>query len=71
MTDHHSDMLSRAMEMERPKLSIVQPVRELWQPDRHEQLAACETLLRGPIPYEVRLVIRDLEQTIRTGKEPS
>lgn len=44
--------------------------RELWQPDRHEQLAAIETLLRGPIPYEARLVLRDLDQTIQTGKEP-
>lgn len=45
--------------------------RELWQPDRHEQLAAVETLLRGPIPIEARMVLRDLEQKFRTGKEPS
>lgn len=44
--------------------------RELWQPDRHEQLAAIETLLRGPIPQEARTVLRDLEQKFRTGKEP-
>lgn len=36
--------------------------RQLWQPDRDEQLAACEVLLASPLPYEARLVIRDLER---------
>lgn len=38
--------------------------RELWQPDRNEQLAAVEILLASPLPYEARLVIRELEQKI-------
>ena len=40
--------------------------RELWQPDRHEQLAACEILLASPLPSDARVVIRDLEQKFRT-----
>jgi len=38
--------------------------RELWQPDRHEQLAAVEILLASPLPRETRVVIRELEQQI-------
>lgn len=40
--------------------------RELWQPDRHEQLAACEILLASPLPSDARVVIRELEQKFRT-----
>lgn len=39
--------------------------RELWQPDRHEQMAACETLLSSPIPREVRLHVRDLYEDLK------
>lgn len=42
--------------------------RELWQPDRHEQLAACEILLASQLPREAREVIRDLEQKFRTER---
>ena len=42
--------------------------RELWQPNRHEQLAACEILLASKLPIEARFVIRDLEQTFRTER---
>lgn len=45
--------------------------RQLWQPDRHEQLAACDILLASPLPSDARVVIRDLEQNFRTGKGPS
>jgi hypothetical protein len=43
--------------------------RQIWQPDRLEQLAACEILLASPLPYEARLVVRDLERQIRTGRK--
>ncbi|MER8925827.1 hypothetical protein [Mesorhizobium sp. M0859] len=45
--------------------------RELWQPDRHEQLAACEILLASQLPREAREVIRDLEQILRAERNPS
>lgn len=35
--------------------------RELWQPDRNEQMAAVEILLASPIPYELRLLLRERE----------
>jgi len=35
--------------------------RELWQPDRHEQIAAVEILLASTIPYELRLLLRERE----------
>ncbi|MER9176677.1 hypothetical protein NKH72_24250 [Mesorhizobium sp. M0955] len=42
--------------------------RQLWQPDRHEQLAACEILLASQLPQDARIVIRDLEQKFRTER---
>ncbi len=34
--------------------------RELWQPDREQQISAATTLLASTIPYAVRLVVREL-----------
>ncbi|WP_287339845.1 hypothetical protein [Mesorhizobium sp.] len=45
--------------------------RSLWQPNRHEQLAACEILLASKLPIEARFVIRDLEQKFRTERHTS
>lgn len=39
--------------------------RELWQPDREEQIGACETLLASHIPAEVRLHVRDLYEDLK------
>ena len=36
-------------------------MRELWHPDRDEQMAAVEILLASPIPYELRLLLRERE----------
>lgn len=55
------------MNTSHPLLDSKTAVRELWQPDRHEQLAACEILLASPLPRDARVVIRDLEQKFRTG----
>ena len=45
-------------------MTLQEQTRELWRPNRNEQLAAVEVLLASPLPYEARLVIRDLEQSI-------
>jgi len=45
--------------------------RELWQPDRHEQMAACEILLAATIPYELRVLVRELEFKLATERRPT
>lgn len=40
--------------------------RELWQPDRHEQMAAIETLLASSIPPELRTALREREYQLAT-----
>jgi hypothetical protein len=40
--------------------------RELWQPDRNEQLAAIEILLASPIPAELRRHLREREFALAT-----
>jgi len=42
--------------------------RELWQPDRNEQMAAIETLLASSIPKELRDTLREREQELATGR---
>lgn len=42
--------------------------RELWQPDREEQLAAVEILLASPLPHEVRLHLRDFHADLTGGR---
>lgn len=56
------------MNSSNPLLDSKTAVRQLWQPDRHEQLAACEILLASPLPRDARVVIRDLEQKFRTER---
>jgi len=40
--------------------------RELWQPDRAEQMAAIETLLASSIPPELRSALREREYQLAT-----
>ncbi len=47
--------------MEEPQFT-----REIWQPDRHEQLAACEILLASTIPQELRALVREMELRLAT-----
>jgi len=37
------------------------PRREMWQPDRDEQLAAIEILLASTIPSDLRSMLRERE----------
>lgn len=39
-------------------------MRELWQPNPQEQMAAVEVLLASDLPGEARRVVRDLEQRL-------
>lgn len=43
--------------------------RELWQPDRHEQLAAIEILLAASLPPELRRALREREIQLATRKD--
>lgn len=43
--------------------------RELWQPDRDQQMAAIETLLSSPIPAELRRALREREIQLATRKD--
>lgn len=36
------------------RVAMVEPSRELWRPDRHEQMAAIEILLASSIDLELR-----------------
>jgi len=40
--------------------------RELWQPDRDEQMAAIEVLLASSIPTELRNALREREFQLAT-----
>lgn len=42
--------------------------RELWQPDRDEQMAALEILLASPIPAELRRLLRQRVIELSTRK---
>lgn len=44
--------------------------RELWQPDRNEQLAAVEILMASTIPRELRDLLRELEHKLATRRAP-
>lgn len=43
--------------------------RELWRPDRNEQIAAIEILLASSIPAELRLMLREREYELATRRE--
>lgn len=47
---------------------IHEAVRELWRPDRNEQLAAIEILLACSIPAELRFLLREREQELATNR---
>lgn len=40
--------------------------RELWRPDRNEQMAAIEILLASSIPTELRRLLREREFALAT-----
>ena len=63
MTDHMTAMYQQAT-----ALAEV-PSRELWQPDRHEQMAAIEILLASSIPTELRRLLREREFALATRKD--
>ena len=42
--------------------------RELWQPNEVEQLDAAETLLKRPIPSDLREVLRSFHETLDQRK---
>ena len=44
--------------------------RELWQPEREQQIAAAETLLASDLPYSARLAVKELHERL-TGEMPS
>lgn len=44
-------------------------VRELWRPDRNEQMRAIEILLASSIPQELRLALREREFELATRKD--
>lgn len=50
------------------RVAMVEPSRELWQPDRHEQLAAIEILLASSIDLELRSMLRRREQDLATRR---
>jgi len=41
-----------------------EPQRQLWHPDRNEQMAAIEVLLASPISRELRSALREREQEL-------
>jgi len=43
--------------------------RELWQPDRDEQLTAIEILLASSIPAELRSMLREREHQLATRRD--
>ena len=63
MADHMTHMYQQATE-----LADV-PRRELWQPDRFEQMAAIEILLASSIPTELRRLLREREFALATRKD--
>jgi hypothetical protein len=44
-------------------------VRQLWRPDRNEQMAAIEVLLASSIPTELRRALREREYELATRKD--
>lgn len=42
--------------------------RQLWQPDRNEQMAAVEILLASTIPTELRRELRQMEIELSTRR---
>lgn len=44
--------------------------RELWQPDRHEQLAAIEVLLASTLPSDLRSMLRERELMLSRRTAP-
>ncbi len=49
---------------------MTSPTRLLWQPDREQQIEAAHVLLQGPIPYEVRRVVRELYEQWTAERQP-
>lgn len=43
--------------------------RDLWRPDRNEQMAAIEILLASSIPTELRRLLREREFALATRKD--
>lgn len=50
------------------QIAMVEPSRELWRPDRHEQMAAIEILLASSIDLELRSMLRRREQDLATRR---
>jgi hypothetical protein len=62
-SDHHTAMLDAALKL------AENADRELWQPDRNEQMAAIEILLASSIPTDLRQLLREREFALATRKD--
>lgn len=64
MTDPEQEYIARAVSA----LEAPAP-RELWRPDRNEQMAAIEILLASSISTDLRSLLREREQSLVLRKE--
>lgn len=60
MTDHMAAMYAAAAKL------AEHGDRELWRPNRNEQMAAIEILLASSIPTELRQILREREFALAT-----